>query len=200
MMRELVKSLIWLLSFIIVGPLVFLSKLGTGVLGTDELYIHGSQSVSLVPGKFGCYLRRAYCKCTLEKFDMTGCQLIGSLVAKRETRLGKSFSMGAYCLIGLADIGDNVAMGSRVSIMSGRYQHNFNDLETGVLERDGSFSRLVIGDDVFIGEQSVVMANVGEKSIIGAGSIVVNDIPPYSVAVGNPAKVIKTRSINSKTD
>lgn len=37
------------------------------------------------------------------------------------------------------------------------------------------------------------MANIGQRSIIGAGSVVVKDIPEYSVAVGNPARVIKSR-------
>lgn len=51
-----------------------------------------------------------------------------------------------------------------------------------------------IGDDVFIGYRSIILAGVkiGNNSIIGAGSIVNKDIPPNSVAVGNPCKVIKT--------
>lgn len=51
-----------------------------------------------------------------------------------------------------------------------------------------------IGDDVFIGFRSLILAGVkiGNGSIIGAGSIVNKDIPANSVAVGNPCKVIKT--------
>ena len=51
-----------------------------------------------------------------------------------------------------------------------------------------------IGDNVFIGYRSLILAGVkiGKGSIIGAGSIVNKDIPENSVAVGNPCKVIKT--------
>ena len=53
---------------------------------------------------------------------------------------------------------------------------------------------IIIGDCVAIGENCIIMPGVtiGEHSQIGAGSVVTHDIPPYSVAVGNPARVIKT--------
>lgn len=54
-------------------------------------------------------------------------------------------------------------------------------------------SPITIGDNVWIGTRAIVLkgVSIGEGSIIGAGSIVTNDIPPYSIAAGNPAKVIK---------
>lgn len=53
---------------------------------------------------------------------------------------------------------------------------------------------IIIEDNVWIGEMVCILGNVhiGRSSIIGAGSIVTHDIPAYSIAVGNPAKVIKT--------
>ncbi len=116
------------------------------------------------------------------------------MISKHKIKIGKNFGIGVYTLIGYAHIGDKVAIGNKVSILSGGRQHNFDDPEVGILEKDGVYSFVTIGDNVFIGENSVVMANIGEKSIIGAGSVVVKDIPPYSVAVGNPAKVIKKRN------
>lgn len=55
---------------------------------------------------------------------------------------------------------------------------------------------LVIGHDVWIGEDAIILPNVnkiGNGAVIGAGSIVTKDVEPYSVVVGNPAKKIKTR-------
>jgi len=54
---------------------------------------------------------------------------------------------------------------------------------------------IIIEDDVWIGSNSVILSGVkiGRGSIIGAGSVVTKNIPAYSIAVGNPAKVIKKR-------
>lgn len=52
----------------------------------------------------------------------------------------------------------------------------------------------VIGDNVLIGAHAIILGGVhiGDNSKIGAGSVVISDIPANSVAVGNPAKVVKT--------
>jgi acetyltransferase-like isoleucine patch superfamily enzyme len=54
---------------------------------------------------------------------------------------------------------------------------------------------IVIGEDVWVGSNSSILAGItiGRGSIIGAGSVVTKDIPPYSIAVGNPARVIRSR-------
>lgn len=87
----------------------------------------------------------------------------------------------------------NTLLGSGVHIMSGKKQHHINDLETPIKDQGGDYEKIVIGEDCWIGNGALVMADIGEHSIIGAGSVVVDKIPPFSIAVGNPAKVIQTR-------
>lgn len=71
----------------------------------------------------------------------------------------------------------------------------------GFGEDDESFfnwrrqKKVTIGNDVWLGHNVTVMGGVsiGDGAVIGSGSIVTKDIPPYAIAVGNPAKVIKYR-------
>ena len=58
-----------------------------------------------------------------------------------------------------------------------------------------SKGNIVVCDDVWIGQNSIIMSGVtiGQGAVIGAGSIVTKDIPPYCIAAGNPCKVIKYR-------
>ena len=59
--------------------------------------------------------------------------------------------------------------------------------------------RVIIGKNVWIGMNSLILKNVtiGDNSIIGAGSVVVKDVPKNTIAAGNPAKVIKDLPINN---
>ena len=54
---------------------------------------------------------------------------------------------------------------------------------------------IIIEDDVWIGVNSIILSGVkiGRGAVIGAGSVVSKDIPPYAIACGNPAKIIKYR-------
>lgn len=67
----------------------------------------------------------------------------------------------------------------------------------GIVEQDKlERPEISIGHDVWIGANVIILPsvnNIGNGSIIGAGSIVTKDVPPYAVVAGNPAKVIKMR-------
>jgi acetyltransferase-like isoleucine patch superfamily enzyme len=64
--------------------------------------------------------------------------------------------------------------------------------------RKKTFTRIRIGRNAWIGNSAVVMADVGDNGVIGAGSVVVKPIPADSVAVGNPAMVNKTQVRSSR--
>lgn len=89
--------------------------------------------------------------------------------------------------INLLSIGDNVTIASGAKL-------EFHDASTKNILGYSKIGRVSIGNNVFIGANSLILPNVaiGDNCIIGAGSVVVRDIPPGSVAVGNPCKVVGT--------
>jgi acetyltransferase-like isoleucine patch superfamily enzyme len=95
-------------------------------------------------------------------------------------------------IIGPVRIGHEVMLAQNI-VISG-LNHGFEDVNISPRRQKEICKQIVISDDVWIGANVVITAGVtlGKHCIIGAGSIVTKDIPPYSVAVGNPAKVIKS--------
>ncbi len=91
------------------------------------------------------------------------------------------------------EIGDHCLLAQNITITP--YSHIFADPDKTIYGQGGNCKKLIIGRDVYIGMGCCVMysGDIGEGSVIGAGSTVVKPIPPYSVAVGSPAKVIKKR-------
>jgi acetyltransferase-like isoleucine patch superfamily enzyme len=86
----------------------------------------------------------------------------------------------------------------------GRQDHAINEVGNPIVfstwagdRGQTSDDRVSIGRDVWIGGSSVILSRVtiGEGSVIGSGSVVTQDIPAYSVAVGSPARVIKPRFV-----
>lgn len=84
--------------------------------------------------------------------------------------------------------GNNIEIGPGVQIISSN--HNLNNFMEHVKS-----DPIVIGNNVWIGANSVILAGVkiGNNVVIGAGSIVTKDIPPNAIAVGNPCKILKTK-------
>jgi len=92
-------------------------------------------------------------------------------------------------------IGNNVLIGSNCTIIDNDFHHpNFRNREPG---HDNIPAKpIIIEDNVFIGLNSVILKGVriGKNSVIGANSVVFNDIPEDSIAVGNPCKSIMKKN------
>ena len=96
------------------------------------------------------------------------------------------------------EIGNNVLMASRIFIADHNHGIYAGEGQTPPdtpparrpIDRDKS---VIIEDNVWIGEGAAILPGVkiGKGSVIGAGAVVTRDVPTYSIAVGNPARVIK---------
>lgn len=93
----------------------------------------------------------------------------------------------------LIQIGNNVKIASGCTFIThDGGMHVLRNLN--LLPNSDKFNPIFIGDNVFIGMKSIILpgVHIGKNCVIGAGSIVVKDIPPNTVAAGIPAKVLKT--------
>ena len=106
--------------------------------------------------------------------------------------VGKRFQYGRNCFFDpsfcfLISIGDNVTLSSKVHILA----HDASLKQTLGYSKVG---KVYIGDHVFVGANTTILPGIeiGEFAIIGAGSVVTKNVPPYEVWAGNPAKKICT--------
>jgi acetyltransferase-like isoleucine patch superfamily enzyme len=110
--------------------------------------------------------------------------------------IGNNVGIAPNCFIqvrGKVQIGNNVIFGPNVMIFS--ENHNFSDLNIPINLQGETRKGVKINDGVWIGARAVILdgVSVGENSIIAAGSVVVKDVPPFSIVGGVPAKVLKSR-------
>jgi len=192
MWRKRIIQLATVFSVTAVLPLIAVAKAGV-LFKREGAFVACGQLLSLVPGRIGVFFRRGFYMFTLRRFSANAHIDFGSYFSKSGAAVGDRVWIGGNSVVGYATIGDDSVIGSRVSVISGKRQHNFADPRRKILDGTGEYSCVTIGENVFVGEQSLVMADVGSKSIVGAGSVVVKAIPAFSVAVGNPARVIKSR-------
>lgn len=110
-----------------------------------------------------------------------------------EAKIGDNCWIGAFCYIAHnVVIGDNVSLANGVQI----FDHDTSWYRATHGQAETVHYKVAIEDDIEIGANSVIIPNgkditIGHNSIVGALSFVRDDIPPYSVAVGIPAKVVK---------
>ena len=110
---------------------------------------------------------------------------------------GTTIGMGNV-IIGPVTIGHNVILAQNI-VVSG-LNHGYENVEIAPVFQKETTHLINIEDDVWIGANSVITAGVsiGKHSVIGGGSVVTKSIPPFCVAVGNPAKIIKRYDFHKK--
>jgi acetyltransferase-like isoleucine patch superfamily enzyme len=116
----------------------------------------------------------------------------------RLIEVGNNVFMGLNTVINTTvpvKIGNNVMFGRSVTIMGGDHNISQVGIPMRFVKSGGINLPVIIEDDVWVGSNVTILkgVNLGEGCVIGAGSIVIKSIPPYSLCVGSPCKPVRLR-------
>lgn len=122
---------------------------------------------------------------TIESFSTIN-NGVGDVVIGDHTLIGMS-----NVLIGPVTVGNHVIFAQ--NIVASGLNHGYEDISEPISQQPVRTAPIMIEDECWIAANVVIVAGVtiGKHSVIAAGSVVTKDVPPYSVAAGNPAKIIK---------
>lgn len=122
-------------------------------------------------------------------------------------RIGDGMTLGNHCVIDANDsygiyIGENLLAADDVYFRGGNHDYSFSELPfqkrghcAKRIEYRGGVYSIVVEDNVWLGRGATVIsgAHIGKGCVIGAGAVVKETIPEYSIVIGNPAQIVSNR-------
>ncbi|MCS6915229.1 MAG: acyltransferase [Myxococcales bacterium] len=175
-------------------PLLTAYRLERRMLDPDtarRLLIGYGGLLALWPGFSGDFARRAFYRGALRYVHPSVTISQGSTFSSDDVCIEADVYIGGGCVIGRCRIGQGVLIADHVHILPGGHTHRQGPDGTLLPGRPADEVPVHIGAHSWIGTHAVVMADVGARSIVGAGAIVVRPIPDDVLAVGNPARVVR---------
>jgi acetyltransferase-like isoleucine patch superfamily enzyme len=117
--------------------------------------------------------------------------------------VGRNCFVGEFCLIrgqGGVHIGDAVLLAPRVQMLA--VNHLFDDPSRPVLHQGITAQGIVVEDGAWIGAGAILLdgIRVGTGAVVGAGAVVTRDVPPHTLAVGAPARVVRSLDADINED
>lgn len=179
------------LTWPIVLPFAALSRL------SDFIFVTMSQLFAIVPYVFGTVIRFEFYRFTLRRCGKNVVIGFGTVFVYRDVAIGDNVLIGMYNTIHHVDFGSYVLTAEGCRFLSGACYHNYERLDVPMALQGGKLRRISIADDVWVGANAVVMNDVGQGAIVAAGAVVVDEVEPFSISGGVPARTIKSRK---KTD
>ena len=128
-----------------------------------------------------------------------------NLIVETGALISPFINIGNNCLIGEnchvrgdVTLGDDVMLAQHVSLIS--FQHNFYRSDVPIRLQGETFSKIVIGNDVWIGLNAIILAGVsiGDHAIVAAGAVVSKPVPNWAIVGGVPSEIIKFRKHDSE--
>jgi maltose O-acetyltransferase len=175
----------------------FVKRNGVGTIVVHAVELYFGWLFRSLPGPEGIWLRAMFYKLLFKHAGpklliYPGCYIIFSHRITAGKRV--AINVGTY-LDGRGGIvfGDNVMIGPRCVLSS--CEHGFARTDVPMCQQPIAYAPITIEDDVLIGGNVCIKGSVTihRGSIVGAGSVVTHDVPPYAVVGGVPARIIRNR-------
>jgi maltose O-acetyltransferase len=188
------RAAVGLVAHLLVAPLVAAHRAGAIEFAT------GSTGLALLPGKLGWALRRAWYERTLAACGKGLVVDFGAAIRVPASRIGDHCYIGLWNWYGWVEIGDDFMSGSHVVALSGRHQHAFDRTDVPMRLQGGRHEPVRIGDDVWVGAQATISADVAAHSVVATSAAVTRTFAEYDVLAGVPAKPIANRLDGERPD
>jgi len=163
------------------GPVVFLGRPIISVWAGSEMVLAGGNQLASSPR---CNPLGNFQPCVLR-----------TLAPYAVLHLGRSVGASAavLCAASRIEIGEGTILGAGAMVLDNDFHLPLGDFGWSDNGR-ATAKPISIGKGCFIGTRAVILkgVKVGDRAVVGAGAVVSSDIPPSAVAVGNPARVIRT--------
>lgn len=192
-LRTLLKAAARGMALVIVAPMIATLPLRAALLGRDRAFQASCEWLSIVPGFFGQYVRRAFVSaasagCGPEVVFGTGTKL-----ASARARFDANAYVGPDCNLGWVHLERDTMLAAGVQIPSGPRFHGIERLDRPMRDQPGTQVCVRVGEGAWIGSGAIVLANVGRHAIVAAGAVVTEPVPDYSIVAGVPARLLRSR-------
>lgn len=186
-----VKRSLNILCKLVMLPLAIPCLLEKSIWPQSELIFNFcAQMIALLPGIPGVFLRRAFYSWTLDHCSLN-CHIgFGTIFSHRQARVEDNVYIGNYALIGSVHLQAHCLIGSRTSILSGKALHVVGDDGLWTPYTADRLTQVVLGHNVWVGESAVIVADIGDNSMVGAGAAVTTAVKSGIIVTGNPARYV----------
>nr|WP_319393016.1 hypothetical protein [uncultured Desulfobacter sp.] len=191
-MRSVVKQITFFVATVIVFPSAVLVNLEKRTLKyAESIFSFFAQFWAIMPGLPGSYLRAAFYRQVLE-YCHKECYIgFGTICTHREVKIEKNVYIGPYSMVGSSWLKESSLLGSRVSVLSGKTQHEMGKDGKWTAFNPENKVQVCVGPNAWLGEGVILMADVGKGSLIGSGAVVSSSVPDGVVGAGNPFRAIR---------
>lgn len=190
-MRNVLKSVANGAALLAASPFAALAGLEHRLTpGHEGVFRFCSQTLAIVPGPPGNYVRRGFYRLTLDRCAAEWYIGFGSMFTHRHAIVERGVYVGIWALVGCAHLREGTSIGSRASLLSGTDLHEYRHGRWTPMDRT-KLKQIVLGPHAFIGEGAVVMADIGAGSMAAAGAVVPAPVPDGIVVAGNPARFVR---------